>query len=84
MLEAEPRLARDTTLVLIVQSTNAQTTATIQGMVRRGWSVAVVVNAYDADDYARVAGPFIAINVPVMQLADESQLPDVCRRMVMR
>jgi uncharacterized protein (DUF58 family) len=84
LIEAEPRLARDTTLILIVQATNAQTTATIQGMVRRGWSVAIVVNAYDAEDYARVAGPFIAINVPVMQLADESQLPDVCRRMVMR
>ena len=84
LIEAEPRLGRDTTLIVIVQTADPQTVSTLQGMVRRGWSVAIVVNAYDPEDYARVAGPFIAINVPVMQLADEQQLGDVCRQMVMR
>lgn len=84
LVESESRLARDTTLIVIVQTADPQTVATLQGMVRRGWSVAIVVNAFDAEDYAKVAGPFIAINVPVMQLADETQLPDVCRQMVMR
>lgn len=84
LIEAESRLSRDTTLIVIVQTADPQTISTLQGMVRRGWSVAIVVNAYDPEDYARVAGPFIAINVPVMQLADEQQLGDVCRQMVMR
>jgi uncharacterized protein (DUF58 family) len=84
LIESEPRLGRDTTLIMILQTADPRTTATVQGMVRRGWSIVVAVNCYDAEDYSRVAGPFIAVGVPVMQLVDESQLPDVCRKMVMR
>lgn len=84
LLESESRLGRDTTLIVIVQTADPQTVATLQGMIRRGWSVAIVVNAYDPEHYAKIAGPFIAINVPVLHLADEAQLPDVCRQMVTR
>lgn len=84
MIEAESRLARDTTLIILLQQAEPSTTAVILGMARRGWSVAVVVNTFEAEDYAKVAGPFIAANIPVMQLVDERQLPEVCRRVVTR
>ncbi len=84
LIEAESRLSRDTTLIVILQMSDLETTSAILGMARRGWSLAVVVNTFDAEDYARVAGPFIAGNIAVMQLMDESQLPEVCRRVVIR
>ncbi|WP_235934916.1 DUF58 domain-containing protein [Candidatus Laterigemmans baculatus] len=84
LLEAESRLARDTTLIVVLQQAEPSTTAAILGMARRGWSVAIIVNRYDVNDYAKVAGPFIAANIPVMQLVDEQQLPEVCRRVVSR
>ncbi|XZE52229.1 DUF58 domain-containing protein [Planctomycetaceae bacterium SH139] len=84
LIEVESRLSRDTTLIIVLQQATAETSAAILGMARRGWSIAVVVNAYNAEEFANVAGPMIAANIPVMQLIDEQQLPEVCRRVVLR
>jgi uncharacterized protein (DUF58 family) len=84
LLECESRLARDTTLIMVLQRASEETTATILGMARRGWSVAIVVNSYEPEDYARVAGPFIAANLHVMQLRDEAAISHVCREVITR
>lgn len=84
LVEAEPRLARDTTLIVVLQQADPAATAAIVSMARRGWSVAIVVNTFEMEDYARVAGPFIAANIPVMQLIDQQQVAEVCRKVVMR
>lgn len=84
LVESEPRLAHDTTLIIVLQQADASTTAAITSMARRGWSVAVVINTYEREDYARVAGPFIAANIPVMQLLDQEQVAEVCRKVVTR
>lgn len=84
MIEAESRLARDTTLIIILQQTNLDTVAVLLGMAKRGWSIAIIINTFAAEDYANAAGPFIAAGLPVMQLIDEAQVPAVCRRMVLR
>lgn len=84
LIEAEPRLARDTTLIIVLQQAEPATTAAITSMARRGWSVAIVVSTYEPDEYASVAGPFIAANIPVMQLVDPQQVAEVCRKVVTR
>jgi len=84
LIETESRLARDTTLIVILQVADEETITALLGLSRRGWSVAVVINAHDVEHYARTAGPLIAVNIPVMQLVDESQIPQICRRVVMR
>lgn len=84
LIDAEPRLGRDTTLIVVLQQADPATTATLTSMARRGWSIAIVVNTYERDDYARVAGPFIAANISVMQLVDQQQVAEVCRKVVMR
>lgn len=84
LVECESRLSRDTTLIVVVQRASEETVAAILGMARRGWSIAVVVNAYEGEDYARLAGPFVAMNLQVMQMRDENQISEVCRQVVMR
>ncbi|MGV3484596.1 MAG: DUF58 domain-containing protein [Planctomycetaceae bacterium] len=84
ILGSQSRLARDTTLIVILQQCPASTAAMLIGMKRRGWAIAVVINTQDINDYIAAAGPFQAANIPVAHLADENSLPEVTRRAAVR
>ncbi|WP_237607488.1 DUF58 domain-containing protein [Roseimaritima sediminicola] len=84
LLETEHRLARDTTLLVILQQCPPPAAVALVGMARRGWAVSVIINTFDQEDFTLAAGPLIAAGIPVMHLRDEATLPDVCREVVLR
>lgn len=84
VLSAQSRLARDTTLIAILQQCSPETAAMLIGMKRRGWAIAVVINTADINDYLAAAGPFEAANILAIHLADAQSLPDAARRAALR
>jgi uncharacterized protein (DUF58 family) len=84
LIESEPRLARDTTLLVVLQTSSEAATAALLGMARRGWAVAVAVNTHDQEAFSRIAGPLIAAGITVLPLRDEASLPQVCQHIILR
>jgi uncharacterized protein (DUF58 family) len=84
VVNAQQRLAHDTTLIVITQKCDRQTAAMLIGMRRRGWAVAVVINTADINDFAASAGPLQADGIETIHLVDETQLPFATRRISFR
>ncbi len=84
LLETEARLARDTTLLALLQQCDESTAVALLGLRRRGWAVSVILNVFDQSEFSTAAGSLIAGGIPVMHLRDEQSLPDVCRQVVLR
>lgn len=84
VVNAQQRLAHDTTLIVITQKCDRQTAAMLIGMRRRGWAVAVVINTADINDFAASAGPLQADGIETIHLVDDTQLPHATRRISSR
>ena len=84
ILDVEPRLARDTSLVVILQQCNEPAAEVLSGLSRRGWAVSAIINTYDINDFSRTAGPLIAGGIETLHLLDESSIPTICRKMLAR
>lgn len=84
LVETESRLARDTTLLVVLQSCSDTAAAALLGMSRRGWSVAAAVNTHEQEAFSRVAGPLIAAGISVMHLRDEASVPPICQNIILR
>lgn len=84
LVECESELSAETTLLLILQRCDEATIAAIISLSRRGREVAVIINTHDINDYSEIAGPLIAERIITLHLADEDQLQDVCRQMLIR
>lgn len=82
VIAEQSRLARDTTLIVILQKCDSQTAAMLVGMKRRGWAVALIVNTHDINDYIAIAGPFQAASIPTIHLASADVLPHATRTAV--
>lgn len=84
VLGSQSRLARDATLIVILQACAPATAAMLIGMKRRGWAIAVIINTHDINSYLAAAGPFQAANILAIHLADERSLPEATRRAALR
>lgn len=84
LIEAQQRLAHDTTLIVVLPRCHPELAALLIGLKRRGWVLAVVINTPDINDFAGDAGPLQAVGIETLHLADEATLPHVMRRVAMR
>lgn len=84
LVETEPKLSSETTLLVILQEAPAETVASLVALSRRGWAVAVVLNTISIDDYTRLAAPMLAEKIHVSHLSTQDSIRDVCREQVMR
>ncbi len=79
LIECESQLSSETTLLVILQQCTPESIAALIGLARRGRAVAVMINAYDINDYSAIAGPLIAARIPTFHLAstevDRRRLP---------
>jgi uncharacterized protein (DUF58 family) len=82
LMEAQSRLARDTTIVIILQSPSEADLMAIGSLARRGWMVTVIVNTHHPDDYARSAGAILATGAWSIQLTSQEQLSHICRSLL--
>lgn len=79
LLECEPRLPRDATVVVVSSKIDEEVAVALAGMVERGFFVTAVVNVYDSDLFAKMAGPLVASGVRCLHLRDEASITRVCR-----
>ena len=84
LVETQPRLAHDTTLIVVLPRCQPELAALLIGMKRRGWVVAVVINTPDLNDFAGDAGPLQADGIDTLHLVDETALAEVMRRVTTR
>lgn len=84
LVECEPQLSGETTLLVIVQQITPEAIAALIGLSRRGRAVAVIINTYDINDYSAAAGPLIASRIPTFHLSDEQSVAEVCRQTLLR
>ena len=80
VLGAQSRLARDTTLIVILQRCNPSTAAMFIGMKRRGWAITMIINTQDINDFIAAAGPFQSAGIETIHLANEQALPHATRK----
>jgi hypothetical protein len=78
LIEAEPRLPRDATVVAILANVTAETALTLGHLKRQGFAVNVVLVAYDEVERIDWAGPLLAQGIAVRSLSDEQELYGFC------
>ena len=84
LVECEPQLSGDTTLLVILQQATPSSIAALVSLSRRGRAVAVIINAHDINDYTSIAGPLIASKIPTFYLSQRDAIADVCREVLLR
>jgi hypothetical protein len=84
ILENQQRMARNTTLIVILPNCDPQTASLLIDMRRRGWVISTVINTADMNVYLDSAGPLIEAGIDTIQLTDEATLPMATRRVATR
>lgn len=84
LLEAQSRIGRDTTALIILQEVDDAAAMALGMLKRRGYSVAAVVNNYDNDAFTAAVGKLTAQHVAVYHLFDEQSIPTICKNLVLR
>lgn len=82
--EAEGRLPRDATLIVILPTVTHEAVVTVQDLRRRGFAVTAIINTYDEYDYAMAAGPIAAVGIDTHHLKDEAAISGICRQYLLR
>lgn len=78
LIEAEPRLPRDATVVAILGNVTPEMALTLGHLKRQGFAVNVVLLAFDEVERIDSAGPLLAQGLPVRSLSDEEELYGFC------
>ena len=78
LIEAQPRLARDATVVAIVASVTPEMAVALGHLKRQGFAVNVVLLAFDEVERIDSAGPLLAQGLPVRAVSDENELSGFC------
>ncbi len=82
--ETEGRLPRDATAIVILPQVTSETVITLQDLRRRGFAISAILNVHDEYDFAGASGPLQAIGIDTHHLKDESSIPRVCQRFLLR
>jgi uncharacterized repeat protein (TIGR01451 family) len=78
LIEAEPRLPRDATVVAILGNVTPEMALSLGHLKRQGFAVNVVLLAFDEVERIDSAGPLLAQGLPVRSLSDEDELYGFC------
>ncbi len=78
LIEAEPRLPRDATVVAVLANVTAEMAVALGHLKRQGFAVSVVLLAFDEVERIDSAGPLLAQGLQVRSLSDENELYGFC------
>jgi uncharacterized repeat protein (TIGR01451 family) len=78
LIEAEPRLPRDATVVAVLANVTAEMAVALGHLKRQGFAVSVVLLAFDEVERIDSAGPLLAQGLPVRSVSDENELYGFC------
>lgn len=82
--ETTSRMPRDATVVAIVPGVSDESAIALGNLRRQGYAVTAILNLHDDFDFARAAGPLLAVGIDVHHLKDEARIVEVCRKFVLR
>jgi uncharacterized protein (DUF58 family) len=82
--ECEGRLPRDATIIAIVPAATMPTVLALNSLKRRGFAVVVLLNTYEASDFAEQSLPLLAAGIETHHLRDEEAIASICRQFVLR
>jgi len=79
LIEAQPRLPRDATVIALVPAVTDQTAIALGNLKRQGYAISVVLVLMSEDDVPTAYGRLAAQGIrDVRPLASEETLPDLC------
>ncbi len=78
LLEAEPRLARDATIVAVLARVTPAMALALGHLKRQGFAVSIVLVAFDELERIDCASPLLAEGLSVRSLSDEKELSSFC------
>jgi uncharacterized protein (DUF58 family) len=78
LIEAEPRLPRDATVVAVLATVTAEMAVALGHLKRQGFAVSVVLIAFDELERIDSAGPLLAQGLSVRSVSDENDLYGFC------
>lgn len=84
LLEAESRLPRDATLLVIVQEVDERAALALGMLRRRGYAVATIVNNYENEAYTTALDRLLAQRIDVYHLLDEESIHQICTDLALR
>ncbi len=84
LLEAQSRISRDTTVMVILQEVDDSAALALGMLKRRGFSVAAIVNNHNNDAFNSAAGKLLAQHIAVYHLLDEQSIPTICKNLMLR
>jgi hypothetical protein len=82
--ETASRMPRDATVVAILPTVTETHAIALGNLRRRGFAVTAILNIYEQYDFAAASGPLLAQGVETRHLSDESAIPELCRRFILR
>lgn len=84
LIESEGRIARDTTVLVILQNVDNNAALALGMLRRRGYSVAAIVNNYETEAFTTAVGKLLANQIAVYRLLDEESIAIICKEMILR
>ncbi len=84
LLEAQSRINRNTTIMVILQQVDDAAALGLGMLKRRGYSVAAIVNNYENEAFNSAAGKLLAQHIAVYHLLDEQSIPTICKNLMLR
>src|SRR4029453_439966 len=82
--ETASRMPRDATVIAILPPGSSESAIALGNLRRRGFAVTVLLNMFEKWDFALAAAPFLAENIDVKHLKDESSIMEICRSFALR
>ena len=80
--EADDRLPRDATVLVILPGVTEETAIALGMLRRRGLAVTALLNMFDEYEFAQAAGALLAAGVDARHLKDRDSIRSICRRYV--
>jgi len=78
-VEAESRLPRDATVIVILPQVTEEAAIALGNLRRRGFAVLALLNLYEDYDFAMSSGPLVAQGVETRHLRDRACISRICR-----
>jgi uncharacterized protein (DUF58 family) len=84
LVEAQSRMPRDATVLVIVQDVDMESAMALGMLRRQGYSVSAIVNNYENEAMTAAVGRLMAQHIAVYHLLDEESIPRICKELVLR
>jgi len=74
LLESADQMPRDASVIVITPTVDDQVSISLGNLKRQGYPVTVLINTYEAIDFADASGPLFAQGITAVHLRDEESI----------